>query len=162
MPDGIKKIFQTGLTDVKDTDLEGVGTIRFEGSKIYKWVVLTNATSTVTCTAGDVLGYRLAQVANSVVVSDNTDSQTKPIGAGVVVTTDTVAGVAGTSYYLWVQIKGAATALKDILGSTPADGDALFLSTTDLTLTLATVADDPVVAFADDDSAQLIVCDFPF
>lgn len=161
MADGIKKIFQTQLTDTATTDLEGVGTIRFEGSKIYKWVVLTNATATVTCTAGDVLGYRLAQVANCVVVSDNTDSQTKPIGAGVVVTTETVAGVAGTSYYLWVQIKGAATALKDLAG-TPADGDALFLSTTDLTLTLATAADDPVVAYADDDSAQLITCDFPF
>ena len=158
MPAGIKKVFITPLTDNSTTDKEGVGTIRFEGNKIYKYVKLLNITATVTGLAGDMVGYSLALMASSTVVTDNSDSQTKPIGAGML--QGSVAGVAGTAEYIWIQIKGPALALS--IGGTAADGDALYLSTTDKVLTLATAADDPICAYADDDSAFLIALDCVF
>jgi hypothetical protein len=123
----------------------------------YKYVELKNTTATVAVAAGDVLGYGLAGIASNIVVSDNSDSQTKPIGAGVAQAT--IAGTLATSYYCWVQTGGAFTANQTLAG-TPADGDALFLSTTDKTLTLSTAADDPICAYADDASADLCIAAF--
>jgi hypothetical protein len=68
----------------------------------------------------------------------------------------TVAGVLATAYYGWVQCGGFAIVNQTIAGSTPADGDGLFLSTTDKTLTLATAADDPICAYAVDESAKMV------
>lgn len=157
MPSGIKKIFVTPLTAVDTTPKEALGTIRFEGAKVYKYVKMLNASATVAVVAGDPVGYKVAGYAGSVVVSDLTDSQTKPVCAGVMLAS--CAGVSGTAYYHWVQIKGASTPNENLAGSTPADGDAIFLSTADKTFTLATAADDPVCGYIDDDSAQLIVLD---
>lgn len=127
----------------------------------YKYVKLRNETATVAVAAGDVVGYLGSPSAteNNTVVSDNTDAATKPVGAGVILAT--IAGVLATSYWTWVQITGPFTALQDIAGTTPADGDALYLSTTDKTLTLATAADDPICAFAIDDSAGKCMAAFP-
>ncbi len=47
MPSGMKKIFVTKLTDVKTTDVEGVGTIRFEGNKVYKWITYSEEAAAV-------------------------------------------------------------------------------------------------------------------
>ena len=130
-----------------------------EGTKTYRYVKLRNESATVAVAAGDMLAYLGSPDVSSnndelhTVVSDNTDAATKPVGAGMAQAT--VAGVATTSYYGWVQVSGHAVANQNLAG-TPADGDALYLSTTDKTLTLATAADDPVCAYAIDDSADRI------
>jgi hypothetical protein len=129
-----------------DTDPQfALGTIytNYDGKK-YKYVKLRNETATVAGVAGDVAAYLGSPSdgdEDNTVVLDNTDAATKPVGAGVIGAA--VAGVLATAYYLWVQVTGEFTAAENLAG-TPADGDALFLSTTDKTLTLATAADDPV------------------
>ncbi len=124
--------------------------------KKYRYVKLLNETATVAGVAGDAVAY-LDSPASSVeqftVVTDNTDASTKPICAGLL--SATVVGATGTAEYVWVQCGGPATANQNLAG-TPADGDAVFLSTTDKTLTHATAADDPVCGYALDDSANLV------
>lgn len=153
--------FRQGLTQVSSTQYDDLGALRYEGGKFYKYLKLLNTTAGVAVAAGDVLGYGLAGIASNICVSDNSDAATKPVGAGVALATvaaaDTLTGV-----FVWVQVTGAFTALKDIAGTTPADGDAVYLSTTDLTLTLAAAVDDPICAIIDDDSAQLCIAKFPF
>ncbi len=56
MVDGAKKIFQTKLTDTSTTDKEGVGTLRWEGNKCYKWILYNNGAGSVASVAGGV-GY---------------------------------------------------------------------------------------------------------
>lgn len=114
----------------------------------YKFVKLLNETATVAGAAGDVVGYLDAPTSDAeqnTVVTDNSDAATKPIGAGVLQAS--VTGATGTAEYVWVQVTGYFDANQTVAGS-PANGDALFLSTTDKTLTLATAADDPVCAYA--------------
>ena len=132
------------------------------GAVTYRYVKLRNETATVAVVAGDMLAYLASPVAGSgatlndefhTVVSDNTDAATKPIAAGMAMAS--VAGVLATTYYGWVQCGGFAIVNQTIAG-TPADGDGLFLSTTDKTLTLATAADDPICAYAVDESAKMV------
>ena len=153
---GLKQVFVQGLTEVSTTEKDALGDIRWEGNKAYKYVKFQNTTATVAGVANDMCGYVLAGYANHTVCCDASDMATKPIGAGICLAA--VTGTSGTAYYIWIQVKGPATIATNLAG-TPADGDALFLSTTDLTLTLATAADDPVCAYADDDSVQLVVLD---
>jgi len=131
------------------------------GGKKYKYVELKNETATVAGVAGDVVGYlgSPSSSENYTVVTDNTDAATKPIGAGVLGVA--VVGTLAVAEYVWVQVSGPFTAAQDLAG-TPADGDALFLSTTDKTLTLATAADDPVCAYAIDDSADKCIAAFAY
>lgn len=37
MPSGLKRVFQSKLTDIASSDLEGVGTVRREGDNEYLW-----------------------------------------------------------------------------------------------------------------------------
>lgn len=169
MTQGIKKIFATKLTEVATTDKEGVGTIRFEGNKVYKWVKLQNTTATVAVAAGDAVAYNAA-TGHSVnqVVSDLSDADAIPVCAGLVQAA--IAGVLATAYYCWIQIKGPATALQTLAGS-PADGDLLMMATsTDKTLTKQLFAGTtPNIAatggyagIATDASAKLVALDCPF
>lgn len=137
-------------------------TIDSQGTKTYRYVKLRNETATVAVVSGDMLAYLASPVAGSgaslnqeyhTVVSDNTDAATKPIAAGMALAS--VAGVLATAYYGWVQTGGFAIVNQTIAG-TPADGDGLFLATTDKTLTLATAADDPICAYAVDESAKMV------
>jgi hypothetical protein len=132
------------------------------GATTFRYVKLRNETATVAVVAGDMLAYLASPVAGSgatlndefhTVVSDNTDAATKPVAAGMAMAA--VAGVLATAYYGWVQCGGFAIVNQTIAG-TPADGDGLFLSTTDKTLTLATAADDPICAYAVDESAKMV------
>ena len=133
-----------------------------QGTKLYRYVRLRNETATVAVAAGDMLAYLASPTAGSgatlnvefhTVVSDNSDAATKPIAAGMAGAA--VAGVQNTAYYGWVQTEGFAIVNQTIAG-TPTDGDALFLSTSDKTLTLSTAADDPICAYAIDESAKMV------
>lgn len=138
MPNGLKRVFLTPLTAVDTVDKEGVGTLRFEGNKIYKYIKLQNTTATVAVAAGDGVAYN-AETGHGLhaVVSDMSDADSAPFGAGLV--QGTVAGVLATAYYCWIQIKGAATALQTI-ADTPVDGQEVSMSTTDKTLTVTEYA----------------------
>jgi hypothetical protein len=157
-------MIQTGanLTSNDSTAQFALGTI-FEayGGKKYKYVELKNETATVAGAVGDVVGYLGSPSAteNNTVVTDNTDAATKPVGAGVLGVA--VVGTLAVAEYVWVQVTGPFTATQNLAG-TPADGDAVYLSTTDLTLTLATAADDPVCAYVIDDSADKCMAAFAY
>lgn len=128
-----------------------------DAGKKYRYVKLLNETSTVAGASGDAVAY-LGSPASATeqftVVTDNTDASTKPVCAGLL--NATVTGATGTAEYVWVQVGGPATANQTLAGVGIADGDAVFLSTTDKTLTLATAADDPTCGHALDVSADLV------
>lgn len=161
----MKTIFRTALTAVESTDIEGVGTLRFENSKVYKWVRLQNTTATVAGAAGDAVAYDNEDGhLNSHVVVDCSDASTIPVGAGMLLAT--VTGTAGTAYYCWIQIKGHIVA-STTLGGSAGDGHCLYKSTTDKELAKAAEADSTavykqVVGYTPDASAKYVICDFPF
>lgn len=165
MPEGIKRVFLTPLDTVDTKDLEGVGTLRFAGNKLYKYVSLTNTTATTSGAAGDAVLYKAVTggISQAVVIDDD-DADTVPNGAGILMAT--IAGVQNTTYYCWIQIKGPATLAQAIAGS-PDDGQPLQASGSDKTLTLAVDVDSggdsiKVVAIACDESEKLVILDYPW
>ena len=167
MASGFKRVYLTPLTAVETTDKEGLGTLRFEGNKVYKWVKILNTTATVAGVAGDAVAYAAATGHNTnTVVIDASDADANPVLAGLL--QGSVTGTAGTSYYGWIQIKGPATAAVTLAG-TPADGDMLMMSTTDKTLTKFVLVEgtpntltSAPLAIATDASANLVALDCPF
>ena len=106
-----RQIFRQALTEVSTTRKESLGAIRQDSNKFYKYVMLRNATATVAGVAGDPViyaeGVTLQGYVNNRVVTDSTDGDTQPTGAGFLLAS--VAGVAGTAYYLWIQLTGIVT-----------------------------------------------------
>lgn len=173
MTKGIKKVFVTGLTDIMTTDVEGVGTIRFEGNQVYKWMEIKNTTATVAGAAGDPVCYEAEDGhTNHRAVLDITDADAVPSMAGCIC--GTITGTAGTSYYGWVRIKGSTTLTVAIAASvdgTPvacADGDQLVFGAADKTLRRVNTVIDAdtearaIVGRAMDASAKTIIVDCPF
>lgn len=135
---GLKGTFLTRLADVDTEAKEVLGTLRYEGNKVYKYCQIKNTTATVAGAAGSLVGYGAAGgYTNNLVVLDLTDADANPIPAGALC--GTVTGTAGTSYYGWVQIRGACTLDTAVVNG--ANGSAFTLSTTDKTGTLALAAD---------------------
>lgn len=94
---GIKKIFHSAVTDYHTTDKEGVGTLRFEGDKVYKYVQFVKGSGAD------------AAAKNACLYSDATCH---------VVCCDASAGVAPagilmsaipTTNYGWIQVDGPCT-----------------------------------------------------
>lgn len=158
---GIKKVFVTPLDVIATTDLEGLGVIRWEGNKAYKWILYENGAAAVAGVLGEVCGYYAASGTatsgydDNVVTSDYSD------------TTDVAAGVLQASLtdgtYGWIQIKGSYTLSIGLTAG--ADGDALTTvgaGDGTLDLNIVTAASTHICAYAFDASADIIVCDFPF
>lgn len=160
----MKTLFRTQLTDVDTEDKDGVGSIRFERNKVYKYVMLKNTTATVAAAAGSMVAYDAEDGhSNSHVVVDLTDADSTPIPAGA--TLATITGTAGTAYYCWIQIKGLVTV--DTAITSGADGVGVYLTTTDKTLAKAVEADSAanyknVAGIAADASAKTVILDCPF
>jgi len=154
MPSGMKKIFVTKLADVKTTDVEGIGTIRFEGNKIYKWVTYSEEAAAVDGVAGEVTYYVATDGhKNNDVTSDLSASD--EIGAGV------LQAIMSDNEFGWIQIKGAA--LLAIALTAGVDGDALTPTGAGdgtLDVNVATAANTDVCARAGDISDKEIMCDF--
>lgn len=131
MPSGIKKIFATPLSAVNTSAKEELGTIRFEGNDVYKYVKIRNVTATVAGVAGDPVAYRVDEYDAHHVVLDITDADTIPIGAGCI--QGTVTGTLATDYFGWIKIKGLQ-AIPTALAGTPAVGDDVGILATDKTL----------------------------
>ena len=151
----MKKIFATKLTDVSSSDKEGIGVLRYEGAKVYKYVKYNTGTGTIAAVAGNVAYYHgddsyTATVAE--VTSDLSDSAN--LGAGVLM------AVIPNGYYGWIQIKGVATLTTALTAG--ADGNALTaVGSTDGTLDVSAAVTDAICAIALDASAKIVLCDFP-
>ena len=154
MPSGMKKIFVTKLADVKTTDVEGLGTIRFEGNKIYKWVTYSEEAAAVDGVAGEVAYYvTIDGHKNNDVTSDL--SASGEIGAGV------LQAIMSDNEFGWIQIKGPA--LLTIALTAGVDDDALTPTGAGdgtLDVNVVTAANTDVCAYAGDISDKEIICDF--
>lgn len=54
----MKSLFATLLTDTKSTDVEGVGKLRFEDEKVYRWV--KNAEASTASVVGGIAGHKFS------------------------------------------------------------------------------------------------------
>jgi len=156
---GLKQVYVTALTETSLTDLEGIGTIRFQNGKWYKWVKYDDGTANLDVVAGDFVNYLAATGYNlSTVVADTADADaTTPMGAGAV-----VAAVTVTATFMWIQIKGQNTQAVTPTG-TPADSNALVPSATDKAMAVATASDvEHVCGHCIDISADLVYLDCPW
>jgi hypothetical protein len=157
---GIKKIFQTKLTDTSTSDLEGVGTLRFEGNKIYKWVKFNNGAGNVASVAGGFAYYYAVSkngaslgYENSEVTMDFTDGL---IGAGV------FQAIIADASYGWIQIRGPAT-LSIAIDVGAADGNALKISdAVDGAVEVRAAVTEERCAIATDFDANLVALNCPF
>jgi len=101
-------------------DVEGVGTLRWVGDKLYRWV---HNTLNVALAAGDVVGHYFADGADAFKLIENGATDDLGLLAGVVASTSIAASTAdGTADggYGWIQVLGYHAAAA-ILPSTTAD-----------------------------------------
>ena len=124
-----KTSYITRLTDVDTTDREGVGTLRFENKKMYKYVKYDHGVAELDLVVGDVVGYLLNEADSHFVTADVTSMDTLPVIAGIIV----AATVTVDDSYIWIQISGPATLAATVKGTTPTAGDviAILTGTTD-------------------------------
>jgi hypothetical protein len=152
----MKKVWSTRLTDYSATDKEGIGAIRFEGAKVYKYIKYNSGSGPVAAVAGNMAYYHgddsyTADEAD--VTSDLSDSAN--IAAGMLMS------AIPNGYYGWVQIKGVATLNTALTAG--ADGNALTaVGATDGTLDVSAAATDAICAIALDASAKIVLLDCPW
>jgi hypothetical protein len=158
MPSGIKQAFASKLSDVDTVARDQLGTLRFEGNKIYKYVQYKEGAAATDGVAGEVTYYyapggdfaTLGYSGNKV-TSDLSDSA--EVGAGV------LQAAMSDNEYGWVQVRGPA--LLTIALTAGADGDALTpTGSADGTLDVSAAVTDNVCATAEDISAKQIICNF--
>ena len=115
---GKKQLFTTSLTDTGVTDLEGLGTLRWEGNKLYKWVQYTTGKNNLPAVVGQVPtywdkslterdGYKNSIVSNDRENNDITlynryQNTLNMIAAGVMIS------VPNNMEYCWIQLSGYA------------------------------------------------------
>jgi hypothetical protein len=95
---GSKELFLTALTDTKTTDVEGVGTIRQEGDKWYRWV--QNDESSDALRAGDLVCYDLSQ---NEAMHENV---LQPVTADLYHMAGIAMSAIAAASYGWIQIEG--------------------------------------------------------
>lgn len=118
----MKKIWATKLTDVSSTDQEGIGAIRFEGAKIYKYIRYNQGTAALTGAAGDAVCYTAYTATDIQVTPDVSDG----LGAGNLPAGALVAAMTHQQYG-WIQIAGRCV-LSTAIGGTPANGSQLTIT----------------------------------
>lgn len=141
-------------TTLDEGKTPAVGDIYFGvGGKVYKFVQYIEGTAAVDGVTGEVAYYSAAGAGQDfTVTSDLSDSV--EIGAGVLQSSPS------DQEYCWIQVKGPATLT--IALTAGADGDPLTpTGAADGTLDVSAAVTDHVCAYADDISAQEIICDFP-
>ncbi|QDP56796.1 MAG: hypothetical protein Unbinned400contig1000_15 [Prokaryotic dsDNA virus sp.] len=95
---GFKELFLTALTDTKSTDVEGVGTVRQEGDKWYRWV--QNDESSDALRAGDLVCYDLSQNENM------HENVLQPVTADLFHMAGIAMSAIAAGEYGWIQIEG--------------------------------------------------------
>lgn len=111
----IKTLFETKLTDIKATDVEGVGTLRYEDDgNIYRWVKNEGSALTakqpVCYDVSDVGTVALYQTVLTPVAAD------LMLAAGIAIT---AIGASGAVCYGWILAEGY---FKDAIVTTPTTG----------------------------------------
>ena len=135
----VKVQFETKLTDIKSTDVEGVGQLRFEDGAdggVYRWVKNRNATAFTAkqpvCYDADNVGSKvLLQKVNSPVAAD------LMLAAGIAVT---AIAASGGLCYGWVKVEGyfQDARVLGVSGTAVLVGDELVAADGTTTLTRAT------------------------
>lgn len=99
---GWKSSFITAITETSATDLEGVGTVRFEGGKVYMWVKFDNGTGNVAAVANYAAEwYGETGWSTRTVTRDSTDGGYVMAGVFMSVIAD--------GEYGWIQMRGPVT-----------------------------------------------------
>lgn len=171
---GIKKVFATALTETKDYDAEGLGTIRFEGNRVYKWLKYVGGTAAVDGVAGDAVFYSDPDgYKNHEVRQDVTDLTGNAVCAGTLQAAIDISTFTSGAY-CWVQIKGQDTlalAIEDSNDGTPVsagDGDPLTYGDADGALRRADTVHNAdaglqqICGYAGDASDKEVILDCPF
>lgn len=154
--ESMKKVFVTKLTDTSATDLEGIGVIRFEGAKVYKWISYNSGSGTVAAVANSAVVYH----GDNAVVIDSAADVTMDITDGVI-TAGVLQAIIANGEYGWIQIKGVAILNAALTGG--ADGNALTsLGAADGTLDVSALVTDFVSAVALDASAKIVLLQCPW
>lgn len=150
----MKKIFETRLSDVNSTDKEGVGVLRFEGNKIYKYVKYNNGAADITAVANKVVVYH-----GDDGYDDNEVTPDFSDGAGVCA--GTLVGVPADADFCWVQIKGDV--ILELALTAGADGNAVTaIGAGDGTLDVSAAVTDHIAGIAIDASLKKVLLDCPF
>ena len=156
--EGIKKVFVTKLTDTSAKDLEGIGVLRFEGSRIFKWIKYNNGAGSVASVAGNC-GYYFGDISvvldsAAEVTMDLTDSD--GIAAGI------FQAIIADCEFGWIQIKGVA--VMNIAFKAGVDGNAMTAvgAAVDGELDVAALVTDHLAGYAIDVSAKIILLDCPW
>ena len=128
-----------------------------DDGKLYKYVTYSEEAAAVDGVAGECCYYVAGTgYAGCDVTSDLSAADTTPVGAGV------LQAVMSDNEFGWIQIKGHATLSIAIIGTT-ADGNALTptgAADGSLDVVVTTVALAHICAYAADESANEIMCDF--
>lgn len=132
-----KVLFQTALTDAKDSDVEGVGNLRKDSDgNVYRWVKNRNATAftamqPVCYDVGNVGTDALIKAVNSPVTND------LMLQAGIALT---ALEASGSDCYGWVQVQGYCQDARvvGVSGTAVSIGDELVSANGETTLTRAT------------------------
>lgn len=151
----IKKVFVTKLTDTSTKDLEGIGVIRFEGAKIYKWISYNKGGDSVAAVAGRCVTYH----GDDSIVADSAADVTMDISDGTIVAGVLQAVIADGSYG-WIQIKGVA--VLGIALDSGSDENALIVGTTDGSLAVRAAVTQQVAAIALDVTGKIVLLDCPW
>ena len=156
--ESMKKVFQTKLTDTSATDLEGIGVLRFEGAKVYKWVSYNAGTGTVAAVAGNTVVYH----GDNAVVADSAADVTMDFTDGVICA-GVLQAIIADGEFGWIQIKGVAVLTTALTAG--ADGDQLTTvgagdGTLDVVITGA--VNGNIAAYAVDASAKIVLLDCPW
>jgi len=128
-----KQLFQTAITDVGAAldDIEGAGTLRWDGANCYRWVY--NATGSATV-VGEVVFHDMSANPNSTLVESVYACATADLGmmAGVCM------AICASTGYLWIQVFGVCTSVLVIedTATVTAIGDYLIGDNTKVHATL--------------------------
>ncbi len=122
-------------------------------ANVFKYVQFNNGAGNVAAVSGNVAYYHEdSGYSTNVATSDLSDSSN--IGAGV------FQSVPADLSFCWLKIRGTQVLTTTLTAG--ADGNALTpVGSTDGTLDVSALVTDAICAFAEDASADLIVCAFP-
>ena len=156
--ESMKKIWQTQLTDTSTTDLEGIGVIRLEGSRWYKWVKYNDGTGDVAAVAGNVVVYH----GDDAVVIDSACEVTMDYTDGDNICAGALQAIIAHGSFGWIQIKGIAVLTTALTAG--SDGDQLTpVGAADGTLdVVVTGALTHIAGYAMDVSAKEVFLDCPW
>ena len=121
----IKILFETALTDVRATDVEGVGTLRYaEDGRIYRWVKNHAAT---TLTAKQPTCYDVGSVGTEALYESVEEPVTNDLmlNAGIAMTGF---AISGGICYGWIQVQGYCPDVQVIGTTNIVVGDELIAS----------------------------------